>query len=59
VHSGGIVKLLADEGVRGSFGSGWWLWRCGQAAAGASPVTWFQVVNRVFISCRYWTAVSR
>ena len=36
-----------------------WLWRCDQAAAGASPVTWFQVVNRVFISCRYWAAVSR
>jgi hypothetical protein len=36
-----------------------WLWRGGQAAAGASPVTWFQVVNLVVISCRYWAAVSR
>jgi len=27
-----------------------WLWRCGQAAVGVSPVTWFQVVNRVVIS---------
>jgi hypothetical protein len=36
-----------------------WLWRCGQAAVGASPVTWFQVVNRVVISWRYWVAVSR
>ena len=36
-----------------------WLWRGGQAAVGASPVTWFQVVNRVVISCRYWIAVSR
>ena len=42
-----------------ALGPGWWLWRCGQAAAGASPVTWFQVVNRVVISCRYWAAVSR
>jgi transposase-like protein len=32
---------------------------CGQAAAGVSPVTWFQVVNLVVISCRYWIAVSR
>jgi hypothetical protein len=31
-----------------------WLWCRGQAAAGASSVTWFQVVNRVVISCRYW-----
>jgi hypothetical protein len=30
-----------------------------QAAVGASPVTWCQVVNRVVISCRYWVAVSR
>jgi transposase, IS30 family len=36
-----------------------WLWCRGQAAAGASPVTWFQVVNRVVISCRYWAVVSR
>jgi hypothetical protein len=28
-------------------------------AAGVSLVTWFQVVNRVVISCRYWAAVSR
>ena len=34
-------------------------WRRGQAAAGVSPVTWFQVVNRVVISCLYWVAVSR
>jgi len=27
-----------------------WLWRCGQAAAEASPVTWFQVVKREAIS---------
>jgi hypothetical protein len=57
-HSG-IVKLFADEGVRGTLGRDGWLWRCGQAAVGASPVTWFQVVNRVVISWRYWTAVSR
>jgi hypothetical protein len=36
-----------------------WLWRCGQAAVGVSPVTWCQVVNRVVISWRYWAAVSR
>jgi poly(3-hydroxybutyrate) depolymerase len=36
-----------------------WRWCRGQAAAGASPVTWFQVVNRVVISCRYWAVVSR
>ena len=26
---------------------------------GVSPVIWFQVVNRVVISWRYWAAVSR
>jgi hypothetical protein len=60
MRSWGAVNLLADAGFRGSLGSRMgWLWRCDQAAAGASPVTWFQVVNRVFISCRYWAAVSR
>jgi hypothetical protein len=60
VHSsGGIVRLFGGQSFRGSLGSRWWLWRCGQAAAGASPVTWFQVVNLVVISCRYWAAVSR
>lgn len=29
------------------------------AAAGTSPVTWFQVVKREIISCRYPAAVSR
>src|SRR5918999_4173370 len=36
-----------------------WLWRGCQAVTEASLVTWFQMVNRVFISCRYWAAVSR
>jgi hypothetical protein len=36
-----------------------WLQCRGQAAVEVSPVTWFQVVNRVVISCRYWVAVSR
>jgi hypothetical protein len=31
----------------------------GQAAAAGRPTTSFQVVNRVLISRRYWTAVSR
>jgi hypothetical protein len=44
--------------MRAFLGQPWvrmgWLWRCGQSAVGASPVTWFQVVNRVVISWRYW-----
>ena len=55
----GTVNLVADKGVRGVLVRMGWLWCRGQAAAGASPVTWFQVVNRVVISCRYWVAVSR
>jgi hypothetical protein len=55
----GTVKLLVDKGSGAALGQDGWLWRCGQAAAGASPVTWFQVVNLAFISCRYWAAVSR
>jgi hypothetical protein len=57
--SAGTVRLFGVRVCWAVVGLGMWL--CGglgQAVAGR-PTTSFQVVNRVVISCRYWSAVSR
>jgi hypothetical protein len=62
-RAGCVAWALSTWWLMRMSGAAWvrrgWLWHRGQAAVGVSSVTWFQVVNRVVISCRYWTAVSR